>query len=61
MPEEFLCKDKFGGDVYWNSDEFCETGVCVDCEFEKGKCPNKYIDEEDGDALYCVWYQSKKK
>lgn len=61
MPEEFLCKDKFGKDVYWDPNKFCEMGFCGDCKLEKGKCPNKYISKEDGDAWYCIWFQPKKK
>lgn len=59
MSEQFLCKEKFGRDIYWDPDGFCETGLCKSCEFKKGKCPNKYITKEDGDAWYCIWYKSK--
>jgi len=57
MSEEFLCKDKFGEDVYWDPDKFSETGLCKSCKLERGKCPNEYINEETGDAYYCIWFK----
>lgn len=62
MSEEFLCKEKFGKDVYWDPAKFADTiaGLCRNCESERGKCPNTYIDKDTGDALYCMWYQPKK-
>lgn len=60
---EFFCKEKFGKDVYWNPDKLADTivGLCKSCKLERGKCPNTYIGKDTGDALYCIWYQQKKK
>ncbi len=59
--KEVLCKDLFGEDISWDPSEFDGEGLCERCKFTKGKCPNKYIGKDDGSALYCMWYQSKKE